>query len=628
MHRHRLRTLAVSGAFVGLASVPALGQVRFTAPYGPGGTWVVYELVTTPVEWDRARVDAKGMVFNGVSGSLPSIGSAEENQFIRSITVGNYWIGLHDSDGLSTIDGELLPGTERGTARDGWLWVDGEPYNYQNWGGGEPNDWPNHVPPGEDAVHIRGDGMWNDDRAGTTLGQAAGANNPYVVKYKTNSASAPFSTKLPGPAGGAGTWGVREIAQNGGVDNLSQALQSALSTRAGTRQSVDYQAPVLNLWDSDGRGNFGNDTNFRVVTNGLTPDPAANNENDMDQVTVIATGRIRIPRAGVWTFGVNSDDGFRLTVDGQTFTNPVNGDVANGSLAFFTGRGASDTLGQINFAQAGDYDIQLINWEGGGGAAVEVFAAEGAQATFNHNFNLIGRQQTDTVVKKGPKVNSPMNVAVIRNGANNLATAIQQAEAHKANPGSVPNTTTGTTQTIAFNDPQGSNFPGGRQPPVPFPGNDATDENNFAALVTGTMTVDPDDGGVYTFAIFSDDSFRFRVPGTTGWTVAGGSTPAAIADGYQTSGCCSDAFGTVNLPPGTYEFELIMNEIGGGAGVGVWVAPNAQTSFGPSFQLLGENIDVVNFTPAGLELVDVPEPGSMTLLGLGVASLLVRRRRK
>ena len=95
------------------------------------------------------------------------------------------------------FDGEFMGGTERGTARDGWLWSDGEPYNYQNWGGGEPNDWPNHVPPGEDAAHIRGDGMWNDDRAGTTLGQASGANNPYVVKYKTNSASAPFSTMLP-----------------------------------------------------------------------------------------------------------------------------------------------------------------------------------------------------------------------------------------------------------------------------------------------------------------------------------------------------------------------------------------------------------------------------------------------
>jgi hypothetical protein len=521
-----------------------------------------------------------------------------------------------------------MGGTERGTARDGWLWADGDPYDYQNWGDGEPNDWPGHNPPGEDATHIRNDGMWNDDRAGTTLGQAAGANNPYIVKYKTNTATQQISNFVPGPKGGAGTWGVREIAQNGGTGNLGEATQSALFQRAASRASVDYQAPVLNLWDSDGRGNFGNDTNYRVVTNGIAgadPDPAS--ENDVDNVTVIATGRVRIPRSGVWTFGVNSDDGFRLSIAGKSFTNPTNGEIVNGSLVYFDGRGASDSLGQVQL-EAGDYDIQMVNWEGGGGAAVEVFAAEGAHTTFNHNFNLIGRRVTDTVVKKGPKVNSPMNVAVIRNNATNLATAITQAEAHLANPGSQPNTTTGTTQTINYHDPEGSNFPGGRQAPVPYPGNDATDENNFAAVVTGQMTVDPDDGGVYTFAIYSDDSFRFRIPGTTGWTVGGGSTPAAIADGYQTSGCCSDAFGTVNLAPGNYSFELIMNEMGGGAGIGVWVAPGTQTSFGPAFQLLGENIDVVNTTPEGLELVDVPEPGSMTLLGLGAASLLVRRRRK
>ena len=622
----RKRTLAASAVLFSAAAPAAMAQLTFSGQYGPGGTYDVYQVVTGPaVTWDQARVNARGLTFNGVQGQLVSIHSADENRFIRGITGGNYWIGLTDSNATSTLDNAVMPGTEAVADRNGgWAWVDGSPYNFQAWGDGEPNDWPNHSPPGEDAVHIRGDGLWNDDRTGPTLGQQDGANNAYVVKFATNSPTAPVSNFAPGPQGGFHTWGVREIVRNGGVGNLAEATHASLLQRDAARAIVDYQAPVLNLWDSDGNGSFGRDSEYRVVTQGLAVDPDAGSTNDVDNVTVVATGKIRIPTAGVYTFGVNSDDGFRLSIAGKTFTNATNAEVTNGALTFFDGRGAANSFGQVTFDAPGDYDIQLLNWEGGGGASVEVFAAPGAHTGINSQFNLIGG---DAIVKKGPRVTQPMNVAVIRNGANSLAAAITQGEAHLANPGSQPNTTTGTTQTIAFTDPTAGagNFPGGRQTPVAFPGDTAGDDNNFAAVVTGLMTVDPDDAGTYTFAIYSDDSFRFRIPGTSGWTVAGGSTPSAIPDGYQTAGCCSDAFGTVTLGAGNHAFELIMNEMTGGAGVGVWVASGTHTAFDPSvFQLLGENIDLV--TPAGLELV--PEPGTATLIAFGALTLATRRRRK
>jgi hypothetical protein len=628
--RYRLRALAVPGAVVGLASTAALGGPQFVGPYGPGGTYQVFELINTPLTWDEARVAAKGMSLNGVQGSLTSIGSADENRFLQSITNGNWWIGLHDSDQTSTLDGQVMGGTERGAARDGWLWTNGDTYSYQNWGDGEPNDWPNHVPPGEDAVHIRGDGRWNDDRTGPSLGNAAGANNNYIVKYAVNTVAPPISGFVPGPSGAAGTWGVREIILNNDMGNIADATQSAVFTRNATKTVRDYQAPVLNIWDNGGRGNYVGDSDYRMVTLGLAPDPdppggGGDDQDDINHVAVVATGRVRIPRSGVWTFGVNSDDGFRLSIAGKAFNTPTNGEIINGSLVFYDGRGTANSLGQVTLA-AGDYDIQLLNWEGGGGAAVEVFAAEGAHTAFNHNFNLIGAQG---FTKKGPKVNTPFNVAVIRNGANNLDAAIAQGTQHIQTPGSVPNTTTATAQTIAFTDPSANsgNFPGGRETPVAFPGDGPGDDNNFATVVTGTITVDPADAGTYTFAVYSDDSFRFRLPGTSGWTAAGGAGSFAIADGFQTSGCCDDAVGTINLAAGDYNLELIANEMTGGAGLGVWVAEGTFTSFDPArFQLLGANLNLT--TPAGLELVDVPEPGTMTLMGLGAMTLILRRRRR
>ena len=47
----------------------------------------------------------------------------------------------------------------------GWAWTSGEPVTFTAFGGGEPNDWNAGVP-GEDAAHLRGDGLWNDNGGG------------------------------------------------------------------------------------------------------------------------------------------------------------------------------------------------------------------------------------------------------------------------------------------------------------------------------------------------------------------------------------------------------------------------------------------------------------------------------
>jgi hypothetical protein len=72
--------------------------------------------------------------------------------------------------------------------------------------------------------------------------------------------------------------------------------------------------------------------------------------------------------AGYYTFGVNSDDGFRVSAGRGA------ADVLGVTLGSFNGgRGQSDTLFDVYVPTNGIYPIRLTWWEGGGGAEAEFF---------------------------------------------------------------------------------------------------------------------------------------------------------------------------------------------------------------------------------------------------------------
>src|SRR5205085_5250187 len=117
-----------------------------------------------------------------------------------------------------------------------------------------------------------------------------------------------------------------------------------------------------------GQGNYASDFTFPGLTIGT----------DVEDFVVEATATITIPSAGQYTFGVNSDDGFRLTIG--SFVNVCD-----------CLRGPGDTLATFNFPSAGDYALRLVFWERGGGSEVELFAAQGSFGAFNPaNFHLVG----------------------------------------------------------------------------------------------------------------------------------------------------------------------------------------------------------------------------------------------
>ena len=139
-----------------------------------------------------------------------------------------------------------------------------------------------------------------------------GVNIDYIELTATSD-PLPSLVAPPGPSGGMGYMGIREVIDNGGIGDQDGAYAS-LTSGAGT--IVDYTAPALNIQDSGGAGNFGDDATYGVVTAGLVA------KESVDNISLIAKGTVRIPegQGGDWTFGVNSDDGFTVQFPGYDFT--------------------------------------------------------------------------------------------------------------------------------------------------------------------------------------------------------------------------------------------------------------------------------------------------------------------
>ncbi|MFK5855137.1 MAG: PA14 domain-containing protein [Bacteroidota bacterium] len=90
-----------------------------------------------------------------------------------------------------------------------------------------------------------------------------------------------------------------------------------------------------------------------------------------------ATCPLVIPVTGAYTFGTNNDDGARLKIDATTV---ILDDTLHGPTDFF---------GTITLT-AGFHNLDLVFFDNGGGAAIELFAAPGTFAAFDPSMRLVG----------------------------------------------------------------------------------------------------------------------------------------------------------------------------------------------------------------------------------------------
>ncbi|MBM3846971.1 MAG: hypothetical protein FJ405_11890, partial [Verrucomicrobia bacterium] len=193
-----------------------------------------------------------------------------------------------------------------------------------------------------------------------TLGLTWTANSFNAASWLAATNGIGYEQSVPGLA-------VKNFKANVLVGSLA-AADTVIATPSQQSAVYSENRSFIDYFNSGGTGNYPNNITF----------PGLSLAVEVEDFVIEATATVTIPAAGQWTFGVNSDDGFRLN-------------VGSFSTSWPDPRGPADTLATFNFASAGDYSLRLVFYERGGGSGVELFAAQGSFATWNGvNFKLVG----------------------------------------------------------------------------------------------------------------------------------------------------------------------------------------------------------------------------------------------
>ena len=185
-----------------------------------------------------------------------------------------------------------------------------------------------------------------------------------------------FLWRVHQTAAGQATTLVRTEAQLAGTlgeniaDPNAQGAADAVSTAPSPATApIEFVVSrVINLnQDTSERGNFIPDEIMPGIP-GL--------QGGIDNIAAEVLTWLELP-AGEIIMGVNSDDGFRVTIGGGSPKDPFATRVGE----FDAGRGAGDTIFRFTITQAGLYAARLIYNEGGGDASVEWFTQDAAGTT-------------------------------------------------------------------------------------------------------------------------------------------------------------------------------------------------------------------------------------------------------
>jgi hypothetical protein len=570
LHLAQIRHLAAGGDPRELPANEVSGNPTFyTAPFGPGGTWNLYQFRGTQADRPRTWTDAENQAAatpnpsgtSAVPGHLADVTQRQENFFLERIAgFAQFWIGLtdHESHG----------GAEAGSNRNGaWRWTSGVSYAYQNWSANEPN---NAGANGEDGVTIQANsGQWNDLPNGIAPQNSGAPLHPYVVEWQTASPTPVAGAQvmepiLPTPLAGRGpansAFGVRAVSNAGTLDNIVravQALQGGMGTvqeaRVSTINASDPQAgAVFGLFPSD------------VPFLGNTP-------ADDNDILHVYKGRLVSTNSTAWTFVLRSDDGGAIRIPGQIWSTSYSGVIDIRSPdTLYRERGAGEIRGVMTLPP-GLHDIEVLAFERSAGAGHELYAAPGQleKDADTRNWRLVGHRPRSTVPRPGIRMQNGINwlVRTSAPGGNATITTLLNLADAEVELGADPNVISVGRDFIDFVDPQDGGGGGTYANNLPFPNGTAAADDDFAVEATGLLEIPAD--GDYQFGFRGDDGASLRIVGQSWSNLLFAANANSVINGdtlvHNIVTGDSHTRASIRLAAGTYEIRAVYFERGGGA---------------------------------------------------------------
>lgn len=499
-------------------------------------------------------------------------------------------------------------------------------------------------------------GTYLDDRDTNLWRLVGNDSDPSIPAFRER-----FTKNPPGVAGTNGHFGVRTYLDTGATNLASANTFLSTTTRSpedGDGKTIDSQQPYLNHRDTNGG-------DFYFFPDDL-PFPGDNPSVDENNVVTVAKGRISIPSAGPYTFIATSDDGMILRIKG-TNGNPdpsirrmtaqnlgARFEMSNPNEGFFDGAGSTTRF--IVDLEAGEYDLEFVTVENGGGFTYELGGAAGEWPYTTRppgGFQLIG-VQGGTVIFPGladpgwtVQTSLPFLTSVTAPSNGSIANAelrishtqgLADTDPRWAELSLDPENRTTTWDVINFHDPENGGE-GSFSPTNPFPLNTPGDDNDYAMLATGVLNIT--EAGTYHLGFQGDDGGYMIIRGHNGTTTPAFTqivstlhpNAAVLEEESIGSGVTnklrvevgtgnSRTLAAVDLEVGQYEIQTLVFEGGGGSWWEV-IGGSAATAY--NYPLLAKGSGGSETISNGLTLVAqsviVPPADNFAISDLAISTI-------
>ena len=342
-----------------------------------------YEYVNISATWTQAEAAASAKTYYGLQGYLPTITSAEENEFIKDKIPSNItwsWIGGSDNEVEATW--KWITGPENNTTF--YNQTTKESFGYTNWytANGEPNNKNN-----EDYLAININGAWGDGDQTNGFGY----NVEYGGMPGDPTINLTTTTTLNIDV-------VRPEAPGGIVDNLELWLNAG--------KGFTYTSSIDAKWMDQSRNKLALNVNLIQSPNSRTVAPTLANNSDNFNSTIafdgVGTGLASAINAAdfnfsemsvfsvqkvasgeyshtIWHYDNNGSNDLALFIDGGT-TNKFNVTVNNAALGNVTTPVLNDDISHLvgftSNAAASEIYVDAVNVLNAGGQSQ--LAANGA----------------------------------------------------------------------------------------------------------------------------------------------------------------------------------------------------------------------------------------------------------